>query len=54
MDLSKAKVCDFIGQQKGSLCMLPFPDDFYTVRDRSTATKRRINFERAAMPQNAE
>jgi hypothetical protein len=52
VDLSKAKLCDFIGQQKGSLCMLPFPDDFYTVRDSSTQTKRRINFKSGAMPQN--
>src|SRR6476620_10858417 len=53
VDLSKAKTCDFIGQQGGSLCMLPFPDDFYTVKDSSTVTKRRINFKSAAMPQNA-
>ncbi len=53
VDLSRAKVCDFIGQQKGSLCMLPFPDDFYTVKDTSTASGRRINFKSAAMPQNA-
>jgi hypothetical protein len=53
VDLSKAKACDFIGQQKGSLCLLPFPDDFYTVHDKSTATKRHVNFKRAAMPQNS-
>ena len=52
VDLSRAGECDFIGQQEGSLCMLPFPDDFYTVADPSTATGRRIDFEAAAMPAN--
>ena len=52
VDLSKAKFCDFIGQQKGSLCLLPFPDNYYTVRDRSTATGRRINLKTPAMPAN--
>jgi hypothetical protein len=53
VDLSRARHCDFIGQQKGSLCLLPFPDDYYTVRDRSTATGRRLNLATAAMPANA-
>ena len=52
VDLSRASDCDFIGQQEGSLCMLPFPDDFYTVADPSTATGRRIDFDPAAMPAN--
>ena len=52
VDLSRAGDCDFIGQQEGSLCMLPFPDDFYTVADPSTATGRRIDFDAAAMPAN--
>ena len=52
VDLSRAGDCDFIGQQEGSLCMLPFPDDFYTVADPSTATGRRIDFDPAAMPAN--
>ena len=38
IDLSRAGECDFIGQQDGSLCMLPFPDDFYTAADPSSAT----------------
>ncbi len=53
INLSRAADCDFIGQQDGSLCMLPFPDDYYTVDDASTATKKRINFHDAGMPQNA-
>jgi hypothetical protein len=54
IDLSRAETCDFIGQQAGSLCMLPFPDDFYTAVDPSSATGRRIDFDDAAMPQNAD
>ena len=54
VDLSRAKFCDFIGQQKGSLCLLPFPDNYYTVRDRSTATRVRVNLKTPAMPANAD
>jgi hypothetical protein len=53
IDLSRAADCDFIGQQQGSLCLLPFPDDYYTTADASTATGRRIDFHTAAMPKNA-
>ena len=52
IDLSRASDCDFIGQQQGSLCMLPFPDDYYSVPDSSTATGRRIDFHSAGMPKN--
>jgi hypothetical protein len=52
IDLSRAADCDFIGQQQGSLCLLPFPDDYYTTPDPSTATGRRIDFHAAAMPAN--
>ena len=52
VDLSRADRCDFIGQQDGSLCLLPFPDDYYTVADPSTATGRRIDLKTGAMPQN--
>ena len=53
IDLSRADDCDFIGAQQGSLCMLPFPDDYYTVKDRSTPTDRRIDFTDGGMPKNA-
>ncbi len=53
VDLSAASECDFIGQQAGSLCMLPFPDDFYTVKDTSSNTGRRIAFQTDAMPANS-
>ena len=35
------------------MCLLPFPDDFYTVTDSSTATGRRVDLQTAAMPANA-
>ncbi len=53
IDLSRASDCDFIGQQQGSLCLLPFPDDYYTVADPSTATGRRIDLHAGGMPKNA-
>ena len=51
VDLSNA-ACDFIGQQQGSLCMLPFPDDYHTVADPQSATGRRVDFSDAGTPQN--
>ncbi|MGH8588595.1 MAG: hypothetical protein ACREXX_04425, partial [Gammaproteobacteria bacterium] len=50
--LRRADRCDFIGQEDRSLCLLPFPDDYYTVADPSTATGRRIDLKTAAMPHN--
>ncbi len=52
VDLSRAGDCDFIGQQDGSMCMLPFPDDYYTVADSSAATGRRVNLKTPGMPAN--
>src|SRR4029077_4654399 len=52
IDLSRASDCDFIGQQQGSLCMLPFPDHYYSVADPSTPPGRRIDFHSAGMPKN--
>jgi hypothetical protein len=52
VDLSDADRCDFIGEQQGTPCLLPFPNDYYTVRDSSTATGRRVNLKTAAMPAN--
>jgi hypothetical protein len=53
VDLSQADHCDFIGQQQGSLCLLPFPDDYYTVRDHSSATGLRLNLKTEATQPNA-
>ena len=52
VDLSRANECDFIGSQSQSLCMVPFPDDFYTRADSSSATGRMIDFKTSAMPAN--
>ena len=35
-----------------ALCLLPFPNDFFTVADSTTATGRRVNFLPTAMPRN--
>jgi hypothetical protein len=37
-----------------SLCMKPFPNDYFTVADPSTDTGRRLNFQADAMPQNKD
>ena len=54
IDLSRADDCDFIGAPitQGSLCLLPIPDDYYTVKNSKSPTKRRLNLTDAAMPQN--
>ncbi|MBI2708666.1 MAG: hypothetical protein HYX34_03105 [Actinobacteria bacterium] len=43
--------CDPLG---GGECLLPFPNDYFTVADRTTATGRRIAFDRASMPANVQ
>jgi hypothetical protein len=52
VDLSRAADCDFIGSPDGR-CLMPFPDDYYTVKDGSSATGRRLALHSAGMPQNA-
>ena len=52
IDLSRAADCDFIGSPDG-LCLMPFPDDYYTVKDKSTPTGRKLTLHDAGMPQNA-
>jgi hypothetical protein len=54
IDMSEAENCDFIADPGNELCMLPFPDDYYTVADPSSATGRRVDFKDAGMPINAE
>jgi hypothetical protein len=54
IDLSRADECNFIGVQRNSLCMLPFPDDYHTVADPQTETGRRVSFADAGMPQNSD
>jgi hypothetical protein len=35
-----------------AVCLQPFPNDYFTVPDGSTATGKRVNFDLTAMPQN--
>ncbi|HET6996970.1 MAG TPA: hypothetical protein VFI03_00140 [Solirubrobacterales bacterium] len=52
VDMSEAESCDFIAEPGNPLCMLPFPDDYYTERDSSSPTGRRIDFSTRGMPAN--
>jgi hypothetical protein len=45
------RVCDPIDP---AACLLPFPNDWFTVRDRRTPTGRRVHIPVAAMPRNAQ
>ena len=40
IDTSDADRCDFIAKPNNGLCLLPFPDDYYTVSDPDTLTGR--------------
>ena len=42
--------CDFL---VGRSCLLPFPNDYFTVPDSTTATGRRVAFKQSFMPANA-
>jgi hypothetical protein len=58
IDMSRAGECSVITLDEGATagepeCMLPFPDNFHTVRDGTSATGRRISFDDAAMPANS-
>jgi hypothetical protein len=53
IDMSEAENCDFIADPGNELCMLPFPDDYYTVPDPSSATGRRVDFKTEGTPENA-
>ena len=48
---AQAAKCDPIG---GGACLLPFPNDYFTKRDASTETGRRLNLQRAVMPANKD
>lgn len=52
IDMSEAENCDFIADPGNELCMLPFPDDYYTVANPSSATGRQVDFKDAGMPAN--
>lgn len=53
VDTSEAANCDFIANPGNPLCLLPFPDDYYTVPDPSSPTGRRVALTTAGMPANA-
>jgi hypothetical protein len=44
--------CEFIANPGSPDCMLPFPDDYYTVPDASSETGRKVDFKTEAMPAN--
>ncbi len=46
--------CEFIVNPGSPVCMLPFPDDYYTAADPSSATGRRIAFKTESTPTNVE
>ena len=55
VNLRAAHRCEFIGQQRGSLCLLPFPErPLHGSRHERTATDRRVNLKTASMPANKD
>ncbi|HEU0131227.1 MAG TPA: hypothetical protein VFQ85_09590 [Mycobacteriales bacterium] len=48
--LEQAGLCD---PTDHAACLLPFPNDFFTVADPTTATGRRVSLSPLAMPRNA-
>jgi hypothetical protein len=53
IDMSNAANCDFIAEPGNALCLLPFPDDYYTRPDHSSPTGRRVDLTTEGMPANA-
>jgi hypothetical protein len=53
IDMSEVENCDFIADPGNELCMLPFPDNYYTVPDPSGETGVKVDFKDAGMPTNA-
>ncbi len=52
VDVSQAKSCDFLVGQ--SVCVAPFPNDYFTAADKATATGRRVAFAKDSMPANTK
>jgi hypothetical protein len=44
--------CEFIANPGNPVCMEPFPDDYYTTADPTSATGRRVAFKTEATPTN--
>jgi hypothetical protein len=53
IDMDNAEKCDFISSPVDAPCMVPFPDNYYTVASPNSETGRQINFQTEAMPANA-
>ncbi len=53
IDMSNAANCDFIAEPGNALCLLPFPDDYYTRPDGTSPTGRRVDLNTEGMPANA-
>ncbi len=53
VDLSQAEKCDFIAGP-GNACLAPFPNDFYTRSDESSATGKRLALHPESTPKSAE
>ncbi|HXQ24400.1 MAG TPA: hypothetical protein VN812_22145 [Candidatus Acidoferrales bacterium] len=49
IDLSQQAACDPLVPEQ---CMLPFPNDYFSVGDTTTSTKRRIHFTADGLPKN--
>ena len=39
---------------RGQKCLMPFPNDFFTVADPTSGTGRRVHFDRRSMPSNSQ
>lgn len=50
VDLATANRCDVTASAK---CLMPFPNDFFTVADSATPTGRRVRFDPASMTANS-
>lgn len=51
VDTATAARCDVLDPAR---CLLPFPNDHFTVVDRSSTTGRRVRFDAASMPVNSK
>ena len=50
VDVATANRCDVLASAK---CLMPFPNDFFTVADASTPTGRRVHFDPQSMTANS-
>jgi hypothetical protein len=49
IDLSQQAHCDPLVPER---CLLPFPSDYFTIRDGASATNRRVRFTPEGLPKN--